>query len=243
MTVDEFWAIVESVGWGSVDTDYKRGKQVLLQALPTLEAKDNYDSHMSHALGALNKAIEGWERSECKELPVGDDSFGDLKAHIVGLGREEWEKVCADPSLAYKRACDYAYTESFSYCTPYREDYDPTETKLGRAVSALEHWQNRLDETPDAPEWMAREVETRTAEVNALREQLAAEGGTELSVEEYEAQAEAKRQREAEKWDALRRFDRDSEEKLNAALAKTKREFQAERAEARKALVDSYNNG
>ena len=71
-------------------------------------------------------------KTKHQQLPVGDDSYEDLRAHIIGMGRKEFQKVMRNPELAYDRAVDGKYTESFSYAIPSRSDYQkkikrPTE--------------------------------------------------------------------------------------------------------------------
>lgn len=49
-------------------------------------------------------------------LPVSDDGFDDLTAHIVGLGAKEVEKVIKYPKKALARASARNYKENFMYC-------------------------------------------------------------------------------------------------------------------------------
>ncbi len=190
MTREEFWTIVESVGWKTVDCDYKRGRAVLRQALPTTAALRQYERHFGTHIRALGDAINSFEEQEDVQLHCGDDSFSDLMAHVIGLGREEYERTLADPDLAYVRSVDADYRESFSYCAPNASDYDPTDIKLARAVQALLYWQEQLAEW--GPEGCNQsEVDRRQGEVDALRVELAAEGGTEMTEAEYEAHIRA----------------------------------------------------
>lgn len=64
---------------------------------------------------ALRARIEAWEAAAGSPLPCGDDSFGDLINHIVGLGRATYTATLADPALALHRAGARDYRESFAY--------------------------------------------------------------------------------------------------------------------------------
>jgi len=122
MTLEEFWKTVEGLGWGhktdgaGKTTDYKKVKKVLMQQWTQAQAKeaDEHFSKLRHALyKKLDATIEG----------VGDDGFGDLIAHIIGLGKAEYDKVLANPELANERVSKRRFVESFSYCLPYKDDY------------------------------------------------------------------------------------------------------------------------
>lgn len=46
---------------------------------------------------------------------IGDDSFWDVTAHIVGLGKEEFLKALRDPLLVRDRIHAHDYAENFEY--------------------------------------------------------------------------------------------------------------------------------
>lgn len=46
---------------------------------------------------------------------VSDDEFWDLSAHIVGLGKKEFDKICKNPELAKELAINGDYFENFEY--------------------------------------------------------------------------------------------------------------------------------
>ena len=50
----------------------------------------------------------------------GDDSFGDMIHHVIGLGEDKFEEIMKDPS----KLNGMDYTESFSYCLPYGDDFE-----------------------------------------------------------------------------------------------------------------------
>lgn len=110
---DAFWSQVAAIGWGSgrpiVELAAELAARVRLVECVALHGR-MYS--LSHALRAI---IEAWEASSGEHLPCGDDSFGDLANHIVGLGRATYEATLADPALALRRAEARDYRESFAY--------------------------------------------------------------------------------------------------------------------------------
>ena len=75
---------------------------------------------------------------------VGDDSYSDLKAHIVGSGKELYDAVMNDPSIAQRIIDKYEYHESFSYAFPYDDDWNMLDKKphIERAQEAVEELSN-----------------------------------------------------------------------------------------------------
>jgi len=240
MNRDEFWAIVESVGWGTIDTDYERGKQVLLKALPTLEECDAFGQHRLHVKQALSNAIDSWCALRDTSLGLGDDGFNDLCAHIVGLGREEYERNLADPSLAQKRAESYGFEESFAYCEPHDTDYEPLEIQLAREVSGLLYWQENLAEKNHDESLCVSEVEWRGRACGVLRKRLLDQGGTEWTQEQYEAHIKAQHAASRAQRRALRDFDDETSKLVEEAVAAATAKVHAERDSLRETLRDSF---
>ena len=123
MPDQEFWQLVGQLGWGTRTTDYKSLERVLMarytpdQAMAIQAAYDRFSEQ-------LKQRLEQWERSgDGRAFRTGDDGFWDLRAHIIGLGKREFDAVMADPRLAWERANANSYTENFSYSIPRREDY------------------------------------------------------------------------------------------------------------------------
>jgi hypothetical protein len=114
MTEQEFWEIIDALRW-SDDHDYKRIKRELMQRFPTPEALKPFRRIFEEKTAAVSNAGDS---DHCS------DSWSDTVNHIVGLGREEFDRCIADPSLIEARweACDYQ--ESFSYAVPHDSDYE-----------------------------------------------------------------------------------------------------------------------
>lgn len=128
MTRDEFWILVESIGWGTKTTDTDAVKVRLMREL-TLEQANEAAKHLSAAEGELCKAVEDeLGNSYCC------DSWSDVLAHVVGLGRVEHDACVADPERLMSRYRAGKYTESFAYCWPYEDDYEK------RSLSGFTRW-------------------------------------------------------------------------------------------------------
>lgn len=131
-TEDEFWAFIEPFGWGTATTDSQAIKVALLHQLTPIKAGALRDQ-LDVLTGALHQRLE----AERVRLECGDDSYQDLLAHVVGLGRAEYEKALADPRLLEERCDKRQYTESFSYALPYPNDFE---------YLTLAHYQSRATE-------------------------------------------------------------------------------------------------
>lgn len=128
MTDDEFFAIAEPLGWGTATTNVDALKLRLMKQLPRERAQAlcaAFSAQRARVSEAIEKAI-GRAIDE-EKIWVSDDGFGDLCAHIVGLGRAAIEAVVADPQLAVRRAAKRDYVESFAYVFPHESDYSLRE--------------------------------------------------------------------------------------------------------------------
>lgn len=119
----EFWKVVDDLGWATKTFDYEKLNQQLI------ESKYNMRSLIEifyRYKVILKSTIFQWENITNTRLGIGDDSFDDLVSHIIGLGQEEYERVMANPELAYDRAKwardpkndrkqSSGYIESFAY--------------------------------------------------------------------------------------------------------------------------------
>lgn len=147
-----FWEIVEKVNWPALCAEhsrpYEEGKRRMLLLLPSESWANKFQNTFSQHKGRLMKVLEQWEEEGAElhgyennphRIHESDDSFSDLLCHIIGLGKESYEAALNNPLLV-KKLADEKYTspfrarESFSYCIPFPEDYDPPEKKLAREL-------------------------------------------------------------------------------------------------------------
>lgn len=116
MTTEEFWEAVAEIGWGTKTTDYKTIKRTLMRKGKEFCAE--FERIYQEVDQALLKA--GCDLH-------GGDSVGDCRSHIIGLGKEEYDKVMADQSVGEARYERGDYTEKFSYSFPYKSDWEDVE--------------------------------------------------------------------------------------------------------------------
>jgi hypothetical protein len=144
MPLNEFWKLVAELNWGhkadgpGKTADYNKGKKILMQRLDVAMA-ERFSNTFSELSAKLYKPLYSLEG-------MSDDSYSDFRAHIIGLGQEEFEKALANPKSQEQRAAKHQYVESFSYCIPYKDDYkmlDPTQ-HTERAERILKEYQAGL---------------------------------------------------------------------------------------------------
>lgn len=148
MKETEFWAIVDQVDWATLSQgpkDCEIGKGRMLQLLPSLEKLEEFREHYDKKSTGLYILLDTWESDvefgdRSREFGLGDDSFDDLIAHIIGLGQNEYAAVSLQPELALQRARKHQYVESFAYCIPNSSDYASVGDKLKKAEAALDYW-------------------------------------------------------------------------------------------------------
>jgi hypothetical protein len=72
------------------------------------------------------------------------DSWDDATAHIIGLGKEEYDRHIENPPLIFERVETADYRESFAYCIPHSDDYEKlTDAGYDLLISGT---QNELQE-------------------------------------------------------------------------------------------------
>ena len=121
MSTSNFWTAVDQAGW-SRDHNYKRIKELFLERFTQREA-DAFRATFQDLQHTLGDTLSQWAEDNDKEFGLGDDSWGDFLAHIIGMGKHEYDVVMRDPDRGYERAVNGSYKESFSYGIPYKDDY------------------------------------------------------------------------------------------------------------------------
>lgn len=124
-----FWTIIDQLGWGTKSTDSRKLKRWFLANISPAQAEEFRDEFHTR-VGRLSRIIQDdWEVRTGKQIPVSDDSYSDLLAHIIGLGEFETSRVERNPKHAYDRAKAGKYTESFKYVIPSESDYKTEELR------------------------------------------------------------------------------------------------------------------
>ncbi len=111
---DEGWSIIKELGWGTDTTDY----EVLKVVLTKKYSKDKIKQLEKFAITKANELQHAFNVMTTDVIDLGDDNFSDLIFHIVGLGKEEYERVMKNKQLAVERADAYDFEESFLYIFP-----------------------------------------------------------------------------------------------------------------------------
>jgi hypothetical protein len=123
ISVEKFWELVGRADWANRQAEpLDQIRAEMMRALSPAEAEAMYDTFLE-LKADLAVAIEAYEAATGTSAGVGDDGFDDLTSHIVGLGREEYERNLASPSLAVERGQRYDFRESFAYVVPGKGDY------------------------------------------------------------------------------------------------------------------------
>jgi hypothetical protein len=135
MPEERFWELVEEIGWGRPSTDIQSLGARLAEKVSLLDCVTA--ANRAHSVcSRLGTRIEQWEEETGKRLQVGDDSFSDLRNHIIGLGKAESDRVMQDPALALERAEKRDYKESFAYVFQRAEERF-SEAELVSAARSL----------------------------------------------------------------------------------------------------------
>ena len=134
----QFWQIVEEIGWPNIH--YDNARYWFMQNHSKEEAKEFIDTFLSYK-HSLNKAAG---ESFCS------DSWDDTTAHIIGLGKTEYDRNIETPRLIFERERKADYHESFAYCIPHSDDYAKlTDAGYNLLISET---QNELKEIERADE-------------------------------------------------------------------------------------------
>lgn len=119
MSEDYFWELISRMDYGS-DLNYKRIKNTFKDEI-TVRFKVIYNKLYSQLESRIDEMLQNNGINNYEDLiDLGDDSLGDLIAHIIGLGKDEYEKCMLDiqeVSAHAKGESDTkeGYSESFDY--------------------------------------------------------------------------------------------------------------------------------
>jgi len=159
------WSIIAQINWAArskVQRGYEDGKEFIL---------DNFEEGACRQLRLFvnDRHKELYERINVFENDHGtcgnyggDDSFGDMINHVIGLGEEVYDMIMDNPKLLDR----INYVESFGYCIPYEEDLltpdesqelkDAKEVIRSLIATLEEDGQFGLDVVTDALDFLRR---------------------------------------------------------------------------------------
>lgn len=120
MTEARFWELVESAEWKNAGKrGYNDAKVKLLIHLSPIEVQELEDMFYEK----MNELADIEKRFDREIKGVSDDSWSDLRAHVIGLGEWEYRSTLNDFDRLQKRANDRDFVESFAYAIPSMNDY------------------------------------------------------------------------------------------------------------------------
>ncbi len=133
------WKDIEEINWAGRSIQYRgytEGKMYMLENFTKTRCNTIRD-FVSERFDDLYDCIQTFEHvndTHCGDYG-GDDSFGDMIHHVIGLGEAKFEEIMEDPS----KLNGMDYTESFSYCLPYDDDFEMlnAECHLDRARKSI----------------------------------------------------------------------------------------------------------
>jgi hypothetical protein len=180
----EFWKLTEPYGWGTKTTDSKVIKKSLMGKLSLDEAEALEDAFRALS-SKLYKALMAYEAKSGDDFGLGDDGFGDLIAHIIGMGKKEYEAVLKNPDLAMQRAHKSAFKESFSYSLPSKHDYESLNISkyLEWAKRIISEYSQVLNASEDDVPWKAK-LEVPLKKVISVMEDFVREESVSALLEE-----------------------------------------------------------
>jgi len=113
------WTLIERLGWERNNYDYKEISKVFWTQY-TPEERAGIRKLIGECFQKMDAAERKYELS--KPLDIwSDDGYSDVRYHVIGLGKEEFDKAVANPYLLEKRykagyGTKDGYKESFAYC-------------------------------------------------------------------------------------------------------------------------------
>lgn len=137
------WAIIEDMDWGNrchQPRIYDTMKRDFMREY-NHDMAVKFDAFVTARFNEMYKAIEVFEKANDTHAGNygGDDSFGDMIHHVIGLGKKVYKATMKDMTLLNK----VRFVESFAYAIPNvtgsMNDYEELEPDFhhNRAIEAV----------------------------------------------------------------------------------------------------------
>lgn len=121
----ECWKLIDELGWGTKTTDFMAIARRLYGVFDP-NRKELWD-FVKKRWYELENRVECWEE-ENRHLEIGSgDGMSDLFYHVIGLGKEEFEKCMKSPRRLEVRHNTGGYKECFAYCFQEPEKNPPVD--------------------------------------------------------------------------------------------------------------------
>jgi hypothetical protein len=177
------WPLITEMGWGSCWNTKPNSTEIArtwFKKLGELNMK-LLEAFVNARANDLYQAVEEYEATH-GSLEVGsDDSFSDLRYHIVGLGQVQFERHLANPMLIAERYAKGEYEESFAYCfqepdpLPTVADLEAREKAILNSILEMEKAVGPLVESLHQLQFQLRDARAQIAILREGRERLAKE--------------------------------------------------------------------
>jgi hypothetical protein len=102
----DFWKIIEDLKW---DGNYDRCKREL-NSKYSEEEIDNLDCFVRNLMGDL---YDRYKKDWLERIPASDDAWSDIRAEVVGRGKESFDNITVAKFISMAKNTDY--NESFIY--------------------------------------------------------------------------------------------------------------------------------
>ena len=141
MTAHEgkMWNLIGALGWVESNHNYEAIENLLLQQDD--DTIHSFRDFVNERLGDLYERVDNYEAetdNRCGNYG-GDDSYGDMLSHVVGMGKLAFDTIMADPT----RLDEIKFVENFNYAIPHDTEYAREEHTLGfhqtQAAECMKH--------------------------------------------------------------------------------------------------------
>ena len=146
MSESRFWQLVAMTDWPNLG--YDKPKLEYLEQLTPTEGKQ-----FRKVVDGLWKVLDEFITTDRNPAGGGDDSHSDLLFHIIGMGKEAFNK-CVQNYKSIECVAETGYKESFGYAVPYVKDWDNVDEE----IAILEEQMARQEKPVDKNLMMFDEV-------------------------------------------------------------------------------------
>ena len=119
-----YWKVLEFADWKNCKDYELIGKRMRQVFAP--ETLDKAEAFYNSKLDELQRVLEDHAEKKTGDrndyFGLSDDSFWDLRAHIIGLGEKFYQSVLENPEIAKKMADQDDFEENFGYIFQYTKD-------------------------------------------------------------------------------------------------------------------------
>jgi hypothetical protein len=137
MNDTKYWNMIATINWTErCHEDFDVTKRSIMISFKASDLKE-LTVFVRDRWNELYTRINAYEKDNdviCGQ-DGGDDSFGDMINHVIGMGKETFDIMMANPL----ELDDIDFVESFSYILPYEDDFinlNP-EHHTGRAIECI----------------------------------------------------------------------------------------------------------